>query len=87
MKYNGIVQGNRGESVIVETDAVYVHRNIKQIEENVFEYVEYVYGKDEYIWELAKFDTPLSIEQNKALVDYNIMMGILEDPMEGMQDE
>ena len=58
MKDMGIVRGSaaQAEPLIIGKDTVYVHTNIKPVEdeEGVFEYYEIQYEKDEYIKMLAE---------------------------------
>lgn len=61
----GIVRGSaaQAELLIISKDTVYVHSNIKPVEdeEGLFEYHEIQYEKDEYI--------KLMGEQNKTLME------------------
>ncbi len=65
MKDMGIVQGSaaQAEPLIIGKDTVYVHSNIKPVEdeEGLFEYHEIQYEKDEYI--------KLMAEQNETLME------------------
>ena len=64
----GIVQGSKEQAkeLIVGTDTVYVHSNIKPIETDdgseIYEYNETQYTKDEYIHLLAEKNTSLEKE-------------------------
>lgn len=64
MKDMGIVRGSaaQAEPLIIGKDTVYVHSNIKPVEdeEELFEYHEIQYEKDEYI--------KLMAEQNETLM-------------------
>lgn len=61
----GIVRGSaaQAEPLIIGKDTVYVHSNIKPVEdeEGLFEYHEIQYEKDEYI--------KLMAEQNETLME------------------
>ena len=61
MKDLGIVTGSSEQAVelVIGKDTVYVHTDIVEVEEGLFQYHEVQYTKDEYI--------KLMSEQNKAL--------------------
>jgi len=65
MKDMGIVRGSAAQAkpLIIGKDTVYVHTNIKPVEdeEGVFEYYEIQYEKDEYIRLMA--------EQNETFLE------------------
>ena len=80
MKDMGIIQGSEIQAVplIVGKDTVYEHTEIKKLEvdnqgkqtENLFEYHEIQYEKDEYF--------QLINEKNRADIDYIAIMGGIE---------
>lgn len=80
MKVNGRIQGNLGQPLVVKPDFVYVHTNIEQIEENLFEYDETVYTIEEY--NLIEFEqTELNRNQtevNTANIDYIAIMADID---------
>ena len=51
MKIIGAIHGSAKQAVplIVNKDTVYVHTDIKELEDNLYEYHEIQYAKDEYI--------------------------------------
>lgn len=61
MKNMGIVRGSeeQAKELIVGFDTVYVHKNIKKLEDGDYQYEEVQYDKDEYIELIA--------EKNKTL--------------------
>ena len=80
MKVNGRIRGNLGQPLVVKPDFVYVHTNIEQIEENLFEYDETVYTIEEY--SLIEFEqTELNRNQtevNTANIDYIAIMADID---------
>lgn len=70
MKNNGRVQGSKewAKPIVVYPDCVYIHKNIKEIEDSegntMYEYNEIVYDHDEYIMVLQEQVTSLQ----KAMV-------------------
>lgn len=61
MKNMGVVKGSeeQAKELIVGFDTVYVHKNIKKLEDGDYQYEEVQYDKDEYIELIA--------EKNKTL--------------------
>ena len=74
----GIVRGSaaQAEPLIIGKDTVYVHSNIKPVEdeEGVFEYYEIQYEKDEYIKMLAE----QSILHDNYLLDLDFRLSLAE---------
>ena len=68
MKDVGIVQGSEAQAkeIIIGFDTVYVHSDIKNVEDGLWEYHEIQYDKDEYIALMAENNKLLS-EKNKML--------------------
>lgn len=68
MKDVGIVQGSEAQAkeIIIGFDTVYVHSDIKNVKDGLWEYHEIQYDKDEYIALMAKNNKLLS-EKNKML--------------------
>lgn len=70
MKNNGKVTGSKewAKPIVVYPDCVYIHKNIKEIEDSegntIYEYDEIVYDHDEYIMVLQEQVTSLQ----KAMV-------------------
>lgn len=65
----GIVHGSEAQAVplVVGTDVVYVHTDIKEVQdeirtEKLYQYHEVQYGKDEYIQMLAAKNNALEAE-------------------------
>ena len=56
MKDIGMVQGSSTQAVpiVVNKDTVYIHTDIIEIEDGLFEYYEIQYDKNEYITIMAK---------------------------------
>lgn len=56
MKNMGVVKGSeeQAKELIVGFDTVYVHKNIKKLEDGDYQYEEVQYDKDEYIELIAK---------------------------------
>lgn len=65
MKNNGKVQGSKewAKPIVVYPDCVYIHKNIKEIEDSygntMYEYDEIVYDHEEYIMVLQEQVTSL----------------------------
>lgn len=61
MKDMGIVRGSeeQAKELIVGFDTVYVHKNIKKLEDGIYQYEEIQYDKDEYIELMAKTNKTL----------------------------
>lgn len=78
MKDMGIIQGSaaQAEPLIIGKDTVYVHTNIKPVEdkEGVFEYYEIQYEKDEYIKLMAE----QSNLQDNYLLDLDFRLSLAE---------
>lgn len=78
MKDMGIVQGSAAmaKPLIIGKDTVYVHTNIKPIEdeEGLFEYHEIQYEKDEYIKLMAE----QSNLQDNYLLDIEYRLSLVE---------
>ena len=78
MKDIGIVRGSaaQAEPLIIGKDTVYVHSNIKPVEdeEGLFEYHEIQYEKDEYI----KLMTEQSNLQDNYLLDVDYRLSLVE---------
>lgn len=75
MKLIGVVQGSKEQAKerIINKDTVYIHKNIKEIENEdgtkMYEYEEIQYDKDEYI-ELLSYSSDLLGQQlAKAKMD------------------
>lgn len=83
MIVNGRCQGNSNAEVQVFPDAVRVHSNIVQLDENLFEYDEIVFTPEEYTEYFLKLNLPHEAAKTRANIDYNIMMGNLDDPEMG----
>nr|DAT06880.1 MAG TPA: hypothetical protein [Caudoviricetes sp.] len=68
MKNIGVVKGSgeQAKELIVGFDTVYVHKNIKKLEDGDYQYEEVQYDKDEYIELIAKKNEFL-VEKNKTL--------------------
>ncbi len=58
MKDMGIVRGSeeQAKELIVGFDTVYVHKNIKKLEDGIYQYEEIQYDKDEYIELMASIN-------------------------------
>lgn len=69
----GIVRGSeeQAKELIVGFDTVYVHKNIKKLEDGDYQYEEVQYNKDEYIELIAKTNKELSsqMELTQATID------------------
>ena len=78
MKDMGIVRGSaaQAEPLIIGKDTVYVHSNIKPVEneEGLFEYHEIQYEKDEYIKLIAE----QSNLQDNYLLDIEYRLSLVE---------
>ena len=78
MKDMGIVRGSaaQAEPLIIGKDTVYVHSNIKPVEdeEGLFEYHEIQYEKDEYIKLMAE----QSNLQDNYLLDVDYRLSLVE---------
>ena len=78
MKDMGIVQGSAAmaKPLIIGKDTVYVHSNIKPVEdeEGLFEYYEIQYDKDEYIKLMAE----QSNLQDNYLLDVDYRLSLVE---------
>lgn len=78
MKDMGIVRGSaaQAEPLIIGKDTVYVHSNIKPVEdeEGLFEYHEIQYEKDEYIKLMAE----QSNLQDNYLLDVDFRLSLVE---------
>lgn len=78
MKDMGIVRGSaaQAEPLIIGKDTVYVHSNIKPVEdeEGLFEYHEIQYEKDEYIKLMAE----QSILHDNYLLDLDFRLSLAE---------
>jgi len=78
MKDMGIIQGSAAQAVplIIGKDTVYVHNNIKPVEdeEGLFEYHEIQYDKDEYIKLMAE----QSNLQDNYLLDVDYRLSLVE---------
>lgn len=61
MKNMGVVKGSeeQAKELIVGFDTVYVHKNIKKLENGDYQYEEVQYDKDEYIELMAKINKTL----------------------------
>lgn len=61
MKDVGIVQGSEAQAkeIIIGFDTVYVHSDIKNVEDGLWEYHEIQYDKDEYVELMAKTNKTL----------------------------
>lgn len=61
MKNMGVVKGSeeQAKELIVGFDTVYVHKNIKKLENGDYQYEEVQYDKDEYIELMAKTNKTL----------------------------
>lgn len=68
MKNMGIVRGSeeQAKELIVGVDTVYVHANIKKLDDGDYQYEEVQYKKDEYIELIAK-KNELIAEKSKTL--------------------
>lgn len=58
MKDMGIVRGSeeQAKELIVGFDTVYVHKNVKKLEDGIYQYEEIQYDKDEYIELMASIN-------------------------------
>lgn len=74
----GIVHGSKEQAkeLIIGTDTVYVHSNIKPVEtedgSEVYQYNEFQYTKDEYIRVLSEKNTSLEnqMESTQEVIDF-----------------
>ena len=73
MKNMGVVKGSKEQAkeLIVGFDTVYVHKNIKKLEDGDYQYEEVQYDKDEYIELMAKTNKELTsqMELTQATID------------------
>ena len=73
MKNMGVVKGSeeQAKELIVGFDTVYVHKNIKKLEDGDYQYEEVQYDKDEYIELMAKTNKELTsqMELTQATID------------------
>lgn len=81
MQNMGIVIGDeeQAKELIVGVDTVYVHKNIKKIEEGVYEYEEIQYNKNEYIEVIANSNKAIGkqlTETQLALTELYEMKGV-----------
>lgn len=69
----GVVKGSeeQAKELIVGFDTVYVHKNIKKLEDGDYQYEEVQYDKDEYIELMAKTNKELTsqMELTQATID------------------
>lgn len=69
----GVVKGSeeQAKELIVGFDTVYVHKNIKKLENGDYQYEEVQYDKDEYIELMAKTNKELTsqMELTQATID------------------
>lgn len=74
----GVIRGSKEQAkeLIIGTDTVYVHSNIKPIETDdgseVYQYNEFQYTKDEYIRVLSEKNTSLEnqMESTQEVIDF-----------------
>lgn len=74
----GVIRGSKEQAkeLIIGTDTVYVHSNIKPVEtedgSEIYEYNETQYTKDEYIHLLAEKNTTLEnqMESTQEVIDF-----------------
>lgn len=78
MKDMGIICGSeeQAKELIIGTDTVYVHSNIKKIEKeddnefDTYQYHEVQYGKNEFIELLSKEKNDLGMELAKSKIEF-----------------
>ena len=81
MKNMGIVRGSeeQAKELIVGFDTVYVHKNIKKLENGDYEYKEIQYDKNEYIALMANENANIKAEMEKKDLENKIALGELYD--------
>lgn len=85
MKDMGVIQGSATQAVpiVIGKDMVYIHSDITQIEDGLFEYHEIQYGKDEYIATMAENSVNLAAQASnlnlelEELTNTVVMMSML----------
>jgi len=78
MKLNGRVQGNLPSTLVVTKDYVYVHTDIEQIDENLYEYDEIAYTTEEYnliVFEQSNTNKADIEDCNEALIELAEIIG------------
>ena len=81
MKDMGIVRGSeeQAKELIVGFDTVYVHKNIKKLENGNYEQKEIQYDKNEYIALMANENADIKAEMEKKDLENKIALGEIYD--------